>query len=677
MGETAGKRVWKLNWWAMGWLVVSLGLLLQIMIVGCEGEPKENPHTKRVIYTETREPCDEFHPYRKAYFGDLHVHGAYSFDAWAYKSRLTPDDIYRFAQGKSVQISPFDANGKGREVKLKRALDFAAVTEHAEFLGEVAFCSTPGSGKYNEDVCKKYRVGDDNSVTNFGILLALKPQRLVSLCGADGNGCMALAKQRWDDIIKGADKAYDRTSGCRFVSFVGYEYTTTPGVSNVHRNVIFRNNKVPELPVSFFEQPTPYGLWRALKESCIDGIKGCDVMSIGHNSNLSNGKMFALRYSDRTQDIEQQKKDAVLRARMEPLLEMMQHKGSMECRNGLTNQNGQNDPYCDFEKLRDFEKKSGDKIEDCGTKTGDFGMRLAGCVSWLDFTRGILKVGLMEKQRLGVNPYRLGVIGATDTHNGIAGYADEKTFPGHVGTVDDTPIKRLGDGNLTHDALINNPGGIAVVWAKERSRDAIFNAFQSREVYATSGPRITVRFFGGWQYPEAICDDKELAKIGYEQGVPMGSKLPKRPADAGAPMFIIKAEQDQGVPDQPGTPLQQVQIIKAWSGKDGKIHEKVLTVAGDPKNGASVDTSTCKRTGAGSSSLCVLWKDPDFDPSQRAFYYVRVLENPSCRWSTYVCNALPADKRPPEACGPNAKVPKVIQERAWTSAIWYEPTDTP
>lgn len=658
-------------------LVLWVGLCgLGLQWVGCQESKKTEPpptrppapRVERVTYSETRTPCKDFHPERKAYFGDLHVHGAYSFDAWAYRSRMKPADIYRFAKGQKQETAPFDDNGKGRPMQLERPLDFAAVTEHSEFLGEVALCSTPGSKMYDNEVCSRYRVGDDDAVTIFGILLTMQPNRMVDLCGDDGKGCLSLAQKRWQELIKAAKEAYDRTEDCEFVSFVGYEYTTTPGVSNVHRNVIFRNESVPPLPVSFYEQPTPYGLWRALKSQCIDGIKGCDVLTIGHNSNLSNGKMYALSYSGKTDDVSKQKEDAMLRARMEPLIEMMQHKGSMECRNGLSNQGGVDDPYCSFEKLREDSK-----VSDCGDSgTGQFGIRRLGCVSWLDFTRGILKVGLRELGRIGANPYRLGVIGATDTHNGIAGYTDEHRFKGHIGVVDDTPTKLLGKGNATHDALINNPGGLAVVWAKERSRDAIFNAMLRRETYATSGPRITVRFFGGWAYPAGMCDEENLAKIGYEKGVPMGGQLTKPTEGAKAPKFLLMAQQDKGTSSMTGTPLQQIQIIKGWVDKDGKVYEKVYTVGGKADNGASVDTNTCKRSGVGFERLCTLWTDPDFDAARPAFYYARVLENPSCRWSTYVCNSLPADKQP-DVCKEGAKVPKVIQERAWTSSIWYTP----
>lgn len=634
-----------------------------------EVRPPDRREPERVKYTEDRKPCKDYDPLRRPMFGDLHVHGNESFDAWAYQTKATPDEIYKFAQGQPMQIPPFDENGKGRVIQLSRPLDFTALTEHAEFLGEVNLCRTPGNPAYDTQSCKRYRQRDSNSVILFGVQLTqedAKPQRIEEICGKDGQRCLDVAQQRWQMLQRKADEYYDRTESCSFVTFMGYEYATTPGLSNLHRNVIFRNSNVTRLPISFYEQPSAYGLWMALKQECLDSPSGCDVMTIGHNSNLSNGRMFALMYpSDPLFGGEFAA--AALRLRLEPLIEMVQHKGSMECRPGLSGVRGDPDPHCSFEEVRP------EKVEDCKEGTGSLGMRLGGCVSRLDFTRHIFEAGLEEQQRIQINPYKMGVIGATDTHNGLAGYTEEYNYRGHIGTVDDTPEKQLSKGNITHDGYIDNPGGLAVVWAEERSRDAIFNALQRRETYATSGTRIVLRIFGGWKFSANLCqgEDKALVQEGYQQGAPMGANLPEKPADVSAPTFLVLALQDQGTDKHPGTPLQQIQIIKGWLDSDGKSREKVFTVAGDSNNGASVDTATCERKGKGEARLCVRWTDPEFDPQRSAFYYARVLENPTCRWSTYTCNQLPANKRP-EACT-DPLVPKIIQERAWSSPLWYNP----
>jgi hypothetical protein len=346
------------------------------------------------------------------------------------------------------------------------------------------------------------------------------------------------------------------------------------------------------------------------------------------------------------------------------VFEIFQHKGNQECSNGFAGVLGLPDPVCDFEQIRTV------PFEDCGDGVGAGGVIGAGCVSRLDFVRNVLKAGMQEQQRLGVNPYRLGFIGSTDTHNGTPGNVAEAGFPGHVGLVDDTELKRLGNGTITHEGLINNPGGLAAVWAEERSRDAIFAALRRRETFATTGPRIVVRFFAGWDYPAELCGRDDLVAAGYAGGVPMGGDLPPQPG-AAAPVFVVRAEADAGVAGAPGTPLQAVQLVKVWLDAEGVAHERVFDVAGDRANGAGVDPATCAPTGAGFDELCAVWSDPEFDPAQPATWYVRVLENPTCRWSARDCLALDPAERPAPCTDPATA--RVIQERAWTSPVWYVP----
>ncbi|MGE4649880.1 MAG: DUF3604 domain-containing protein, partial [Myxococcota bacterium] len=279
-----------------------------------------------------------------------------------------------------------------------------------------------------------------------------------------------------------------------------------------------------------------------------------------------------------------------------------------------------------------------------------------GCRSRLDFARYALIEGLREAERISVNPYRFGMIASTDIHTGTPGATDEWALE----TLSERP-----------PSVGENLGGLAAVWAEENTREALFDALQRREVFGSSGPRMTVRFFGGWDYPEDLCGAGDLVSRGYAQGVPMGADLPPRGEGDAGPVFAVSALRDAGTPAHPGGLLQRVQIVKGWAETDGTFHQQVVDVAGDKDNAASVDLSTCEPKGPGSEQLCAVWRDPDFDPDKRAVYYVRVLENPSCRFLGYLCRDVSADERP-LACEDD-RIPKVIQERAWTSPIWYTP----
>jgi hypothetical protein len=618
-----------------------------------------------VTYTEPREPCADRNPWRNVYWGDLHGHTGYSWDARGYDTLVSPEDAWSFARGNPVSLAPHVDGAGTRTVALERPLDFAALTDHFEFLGETAICTDPTAAGYGSEECVAFRDPVENGAYLFGILLSeADPGRYDAVCGDGWTRCLEAAVQRWADLLAATEDAYDRTAACGFTAFPAYEYTNTLDVANLHRNVLFRSGVVPALPPCYFDAPTPEQLWEQLDAAC-DPAEGCDVMVIPHNANLSNGNMFWVDPEDPRPE-EEQRRILELRARMEPLAEIAQHKGDGECRNGLSGIGGDPDPACDFEKLRPATHP------DCGETTGMGGMRLWGCVHRLDFLRNVLKEGLRIEARTGVNPYRLGFIGSTDTHNGTPGYVDDLDFQGHVGLVDDTPEKRLGPGTITHHGIIYNPGGLAGTWAVENSRDAIFDALRRREVFGTSGPRIPVRFFGGWGYDAAVCDDAAaLPEAGYRGGVPMGGVLPPA-GGAAAPVFVLHAAADEGTDAHPGAQLQQLHVIKGWIDGDGAVHEEVFTVAGDPDNGAAVDVETCVATGAGAAALCAVWTDPDFDPAVPAFYYLRVLEDPVCRWSTKKCNAFPAGERPP-LCDEEELPRKTVQHRAWSSPIWYVP----
>jgi len=630
------------------WAGIALATL--VASVAARGEaPRAFP------VTETREPCAGHDPLRTPFFGDLHVHTSFSQDASTQGTRNGPREAYRFARGEELGIQPYDEQGRAqRHLKLERPLDFAAVTDHAELIGEVEICRTPGLAGHDSWPCWIYREFPRAAYFLMNTKSSMHDPTRFGFCGEGGRLCLEASRVPWQEIQAAAEGAYDRSSACRFTSFVGYEWTGSVDTNNLHRNVIFRNERVPELPTSFFEASNAEALWQALRESCLARGNGCDLIVIPHNSNLSNGLMFETTRLD-GQPITAN--DARTRAELERLVEVMQHKGDSECR--LSPDSA--DELCGFEKL---------SFANFGQKYFPLFAKEADPRS---FVRTALGVGLAEEQRLGVNPFKYGLIASTDTHLATPGAVSERNHPGHGGA--GAPAARELPKGLPDDFEFN-PGGLVVIWAEENSRDALFEAMRRREVYGTSGPRHSVRFFGGWDLPGDLCEQEAFAATGYARGVPMGADLP--PRTAGAPVFAVSALRDPGTQDSPGVALQRIQIVKGWL-EAGVSREKVFEVAGDPANGARVDLATCEPRGSGADSLCRVWRDPDFDASERAFYYARVVENPSCRWSTYVCNAKRVDCSEPASvpeelavcCEPS--LAKTIQERSWTSPIWYTP----
>ncbi|MCP5040209.1 MAG: DUF3604 domain-containing protein [bacterium] len=637
------------------WVVASMLLLITAAA----------PAQAIVEGTVEREACNDRDPERRAFFGDLHVHTAFSLDASTMGTRTRPEDAYRFAWGERIGIQPFDTNGRPmRTVQLERPIDFAAVTDHAELLGETRICNSPGMTGYDSMVCRIYRTWP--RVAYYWMNLQAARGIRHDFCGEDGSICREAARTPWRENRDAAEAAYDRSAACRFTSFHGYEWTGGAGLgNNFHRNVIFANDVVPEIPASFIDRPELVDFWGELGRSCRDADSGCDVLVIPHNSNLGAGRMFRTRTEDggvigRT---EVERREAY-----ERLVEIMQHKGESECMFGL----GTQDELCRFEKL---------EMNSFGTRTMPSS---SSAPVQRQFVRNILKEGLRIQNRLGTNPFKFGFIASTDTHLGTPGLAEEaSSFPGHGGA-GKPPGNELPRGFPDH--IDFNPGGLAAVWSEENSRSSLFAAMKRRETFGTSGPRITVRFFGGWDYPETLCDDPNLARKGYAGGVPMGGDLappphlddPDTTPTSQAPTFAVSALRDTGTPLSPGTPLQQVQIIKGWL-EDGRLHERVYEVAGDAHSGAGVDLDTCRTWGTGSDSLCSVWRDPDFDARQPSFYYARVIENPTCRWSQRLCIAnhirchdpdmVPVGFEP--CCEENHR--RSIHERAWTSPIWYTP----
>ncbi len=643
VGPATG-RIWKATAWAFS----------ALWLTAAGGSPFHE-------VTERREPCADHAPLRNPYFGDLHVHTTFSLDASTQGTRNRPRHAYRFARGERLGVQPYAPEGHAlRSIQLARPLDFAAVTDHAEMLGEAQICQTPGLPGHDALTCRIYRRWPRAAffVMNTKANYFETPSRF-DWCGPGGIHCRSAAKNPWKEIQEAAEEAHDRTAACEFTTFVGYEWTGSPGSNNIHRNVIFRNQVVPELPITYFEAPQPRRLWEQLQAECLEAEHGCDFLIIPHNSNLSGGRMFqTLRPGDSAITAE----EARARAKFEVLVEIMQHKGDSECMPGLDTE----DELCGFEKLA------------MSNFSGRYVSWLAKPPPAMSFTRNALKEGLVQEEKLGVNPFKFGLLASTDTHLGTPGaVAEDETYPGHGGA--GTPARDEIPQGLP-DAVDFNPGGLAVLWAEENSRDALFAAMRRREAYGTSGPRFVLRFFGGWNYPADLCERHSFAEVGYGSGVPMGADLPRPPAPLpyGGPTFAVSALRDAGVPGRPGMPLQRIQIIKGWL-ENGAPRERVYDVAGNPTNGAHVDLDTCEPVGRGFDSLCVVWTDPDFDRAERAFYYARVLENPTCRWSTRICVAHGIDCRNPDSiregfepcCDPSHR--ETIQERAWSSPIWYRP----
>jgi len=620
--------------------------------------------------TEARAPCTSFDPLRAPYFGDLHIHTHFSADAYIFGTRVGPPDAYAFARGAPIALAD-DNEAQTRSTRLDRPLDFAAVTDHSEFFGEVLLCDTPGSFVYNDPMCQLLRQSDSPDQQNAPIILWQAPDGEPApmhhpFCNEPGVDCGAASASVWQQIQAAAEGAYDRTAACVFTTFLGYEYTASPFGAHLHRNIIFRNHRVPPTVSSYIETGAggiPQGFWSAIEDTCLNAGIGCDAVIIPHNSNLSGGQQWG-DPADAT--------EALRRQTLEPLAEIHQIKGNSECRfDRLAGAGaGTADELCTFEQLDNAQEgPQGNPVP-----IDQYPRR--------NMVRNTLKDGLALEDRLGANPFRLGFVGSTDNHDGAAGSVNESGWAGGQGNNDSSPARQIGSN------VRRNPGGLAVAWAEENSRDALFSALKRRETYATSGTRPVVRFFAG-DLAGVACGSPTLVHDAYASGVPMGGEV-GAVRGGRSPSFVVWAAKDPGTLDAPGTDLQRVQIVKGWVDASGTTHEQVFDVAGDPHNGADVDPVTCAPRGQGTRELCAVWRDPAFSREERAFYYARVLENPTCRWSTRVCKAAGVDPFAPDCAtqaasagsdfadcckgpGNDAFLDPIVQERAWTSPIWYQP----
>ena len=576
---------------------------------------------------------------RVALFGDLHIHTMYSHDAFMGTVRTTPDDAYRFARGEAIP------HPSGESIRLSGApLDFLAVTDHAEYLGALAALIDPSSPTYGHALTDALITGQGGGAR--ARLGALSRVRELARAGDPINGPEVRASA-WQRIIEAAERHNDPG---RFTALIGYEYTMGVSSRHVHRNVIFRGSEAPELPFSSLDGD-PEDLWNWL-----DGLReeGIEALAMPHNMNQSDGLAFPDRETWKGAEIDAE--FAAKRMRNEPVAEISQQKGTSEVHPSLS----PNDEWADFQIVQYYL----DRVNN----TDPISVFKGG------YWRDALLTGLEMEERLGVNPYALGAIGSSDSHVSAGSYEESRRFSGRTNTAQSRgSAYGEEDGGWenfwTPRQATHGTGGLAAVWAGENTRAAIFDALKRRESFATSGTRIRVRFFGGFGLDDAVSDPADPIVAAYEHGVPMGGDLE---GDDGAPSFLVWALRD---PENAW--LQRAQVIKGWL-EDGETKEQVYDVVcsdglePDPEthrcddNGAQVNLDDCSISrDKGAVELRTTWTDPDFDPGARSFYYVRVLENPTCRWSTWDALRLGIE--------PNPDLHATHQERAWSSPIWYTP----
>ena len=606
-------------------------------------------------------------PNMNLYWGELHIHTAESFDATLFGNTLGVEDAYRFAKGEPLLST------SGEVMQLSRPLDFVAITDHAEGFGTRTHCNYPDLSLSERAACwlvnepniwifktlaKAVRgtAGPGDPTKPAGVYQPtvrepLKARAFPTCRFGEGATarCYQNAANDWARYINLADTYYEPG---KLTTLIAYEYSPgMPDQGKHHRNIIFRSNTVPERALSSVDVPNAIELWKGLEADCGEG---CDFLTIPHNSN----KAWGLTYSRFTWDGKAYSKaDWRLRQKREPLVEIFQVKGAQECALGV----GATDEECAFEQL--FNPCEPGEITGCAFTTG--------------FVRQGLKVGLALEQDLGFNPLQAGFIAATDSHNSNPGDAEEWDYPGAVGATTSSAARRLRETEETvaykTPLKFNTSGGLAAVWAPENTREAIFDALARRETYATSGPRMAVRLYAGWNFDAAIMEDLNPYQSVMANGVPMGGVLHPDATQQTSPGFFVWATRDPM-----DAPLQRIQMIKGWIDAQGQTQESVVDIAcADgltvntatgrcPDNGASVDLKTCGvSTGSGAGELKTLWHDPNYDSEQSAFYYVRVLMNPTCRWSSYDAIRLGRE--------PDRRVPATIRERAWTSPIWLDP----
>ncbi len=591
-------------------------------------------------------------PLKNVYFGEQHMHTRNSFDAFTIGVSQTWEDAYRFAMGEEIALST-----TGQKMKRRTPYDFVAITDHAEYYGVLKEFANPKSELSKSDFAKQVYAGVKDP-SKAGPAVQKLIQTLVKNEPLAEYVTPELRHSMWQKFIVTADK-FNKPG--KFTTLYAYEWTSIPNGANMHRNVFFRD-KPAAAPFSSFDSVLPEDLWTYLEIQ--RNQEGIECFAIPHNSNVSNGWIFSERkfvgtpkdaqYASRNLGVPIDTRYAERQQANEPLFEICQTKGNSEAHPWLS----PNDEFANFEQFPSLISL-------------DTPSQIKG---------GFYRQGLVEGMKLetetGFNPYKMGVVAGADVHSGYQGN-EEWDWQGAHGTLDDTPQKRLNPvPNATgENGYTVSSAGTTAVWAEENTRASIFDAMKRKETYGTTGTLIRLRFFGGWNYPSDLVNDKNFVKKAYAGGVPMGGDLPANTTNAKAPTFAVSAMKDP----ESGN-LDRIQIVKGWTNpRTGFPDEKIYEVAWSdnrkldaktgklPPVGNTVDVKKATYTNnIGDSQLSVVWTDPDFDPKQKAVYYVRVLEIPTPRWSTYDAAKLGVD--------PPVGVPATIQERAYSSPIWYTPT---
>ncbi len=609
-------------------------------------EPKQARETAESVGTagQATSPAEvrtQPNPDRDAFFGETHLHTSWSVDAWIFGNRITgPDDAYKYAQGQTIK------HPLGYDIKIDTPLDFMGVTDHSEYVGVTKQANTPGSALSKLPEAQPLILKDPNNPQDqqkvFLYLLTLTSRPPIKAFMSP-----QIAGTIWKENVQIADA---NNHPGKFTAFCSYEWTSMPGNRNLHRNVFFRDcAKVPEMPYSALDSTHPEDLWNWMDTQ---RKAGNELLAISHNANVSDGWMYPIDVDTYSRPIDAAW--AASRDRNERLVEIKQIKGQSETHPMLS----PNDEFASYEiysGLLGLPPDSG-RID-----------RIHG-----SFARQAYKDGIALQDTRGYNPYKFGMAGGSDSHNTGSPYRQDNFFGGHA-EVDGTVEKRLAGVLLgdTLDVRLENPGGLTGVWAEENTRASLWDAMYRKETYGVSGPHIKVRFFGGWGYTKDTLNAGDWVHQSYANGVPMGADLP--PMNGMAPTFVVWA-----VKDPASANLDRIQIIKGWT-KNGQSFEKIFDVAwsGDRKRNkwsgrvpaiqSTVDLEKATYTNAvGSAELKTVWTDPEFDASQHAFYYARVLEIPTPRWT--LIQAVKAGVPPPDV------VPPTGQERAWTSPIWYTPS---
>jgi hypothetical protein len=590
------------------------------------------------------------------FFGDTHVHTGLSADAGGGGTRLMPRDAYRFARGEQV------TSNTGQPVRLSRPFDFYMITDHSDGMGVITdiIGGAPNimADSYGAELNEKFNAGGETALRAAQELVAVfgRGDLPDALNYQPGNPAY---RKVWDDIIAAAEEFNDPG---KFTTFIAYEWTSLVKGNNLHRNVIFRDGPERAGQVEPYTTSPPLGstnprdLWKWMQN--YEDTVGGDVIAIPHNGNVSNGMMFALQ-DDFNEGAALDPDYAVQREKWERLYEAVQIKGDGEAHPMLSPE----------DEFADYETWDYGNLDASEKKTPEM---LPG-----EYVRSGLQRGLLLEDQLGTNPFKFGLVGASDTHIGLT-TPDNDNFFGKFTAYEPSPerathvSRKYADGTVALNAWQYITSGLTAVWATENTRGAIFDAMERREVYATTGPRMRVRFFGGWEFEESDALRRDLALVGYSKGVPMGGDLRAAPDGAAAPNFLVYA-----LRDPMGANLDRVQVVKGWIDADRNPREKVYDVAWSdnrtpgadgklPAVGDTVDLSIPSWTNTiGASELGTVWQDPDFDPGLRAFYYTRVIEIPTPRWTAF--DRVKFDLDLPE------DIPLKGQERAYSSPIWYAP----